>query len=149
MVWSRRWILNKLFKRFLKINNIKCIQHTMKESLLFLRDLLEIWRTRFLSTWQLFQRMFSFMCQTILLINTITQFIEALKWNYLTLHLILMLNKTKILMKKDLDSKLVIVSKFQNTNIFLLKDTLKTGRKKFLLLVKLKIQFLWHTWLMT
>ena len=33
---------NKPLKRFLKINNIKCIQHTMKENLLFLRDLLEI-----------------------------------------------------------------------------------------------------------
>ena len=31
---------------------------------------------------------------------------------------------------------------FQNTKTFLLKDTLKIGRKKFLLLVKLKIQFL-------
>ena len=33
---------NKLFKRFLKINNIKCIQHTMKGNLFLLRDLLEI-----------------------------------------------------------------------------------------------------------
>ena len=30
---------------------------------------------------------------------------------------------------------------FQNTKTFLLKDTLKIGQKKFLLLVKLKIQF--------
>ena len=30
---------------------------------------------------------------------------------------------------------------FQNTKTFLLKDTLQIGQKKFLLLVKLKIQF--------
>ena len=34
---------------------------------------------------------------------------------------------------------------FQNTKTFLLKDTLKTGQKKFLLLVKLKTQFRGHT----
>ena len=49
---------------------------------------------------------------------------------------------TKILMKKGLNSKLVIESKFQNTKTFLLKDTPKIDWKKFLLLVKLKIQFL-------
>ena len=31
---------NNLFKRFLKINHMKCIQHTMKESLLLLKHLL-------------------------------------------------------------------------------------------------------------
>ena len=31
---------------------------------------------------------------------------------------------------------------FQNTKTFLLKDTLQIGQKKFLLLVKLKVQFL-------
>ena len=44
--------------------------------------------------------------------------------------------------KKILNSKLVIMLEFQNTKTFLLKDTLKIGQKKFLLLVKLKIQFL-------
>ena len=39
-------------------------------------------------------------------------------------------------------SKLVIMLRFQNTKTFLLKDTLKIGQKKFLLLAKLKIQFL-------
>ena len=37
--------------------------------------------------------------------------------------------------------KFVIVSEYQNTKTFLLKDILKIGQKKFLLLVKLKIQF--------
>ena len=33
---------------------------------------------------------------------------------------------------------------FQNTKAFLLKDILQIGRKKFLLLVKVKIQFRGH-----
>ena len=47
--------------------------------------------------------------------------------------------------KKIRNLKLVIMFEFQNTKIFLLKDTLKIGRKKFSLLVKLKIQFRGHT----
>ena len=50
-------------------------------------------------------------------------------------------NTMKILMKKILNSKLVIMLEFQNTKTFLLKDILKIGQKKFLLLVKLKVQF--------
>ena len=50
-----------------------------------------------------------------------------------------------ILMKKILNLKLVIMLGFQNTKKFLLKDTLKIGQKKFLLLVKLKTQFRRHT----
>ena len=42
--------------------------------------------------------------------------------------------------KVPLNSKLVIMSGFQNTKMLLLKDTLKIGQK-FLLLVKLKTQF--------
>ena len=40
-------------------------------------------------------------------------------------------------------------SKFQNTKSFLLKYTLKIGQKKFLLLAKLRIQFLGLTLLVT
>ena len=83
----------------------------------------------------------------ILLINTIKQFIELLKWNQLTLYLILWLNTMKILPKKILNSKLVIMSEFQNIKRFLLKDTLQIRQRKFLLSVKLKIQFHGHTWL--
>ena len=62
----------------------------------------------------------------------------------MTLHLTLMLNTMKILMKKILNLQLVIMLGFKNTKTFLLKDTLKIGRK-FLLLVKLKTQFRGHT----
>ena len=74
---------------------------------------------------------------------------SPLKWNWLTLRLIFMLNTMKILMKKILISKLVIMLEFKNTKTFLLKDTLKIGQKKIFLLAKLKIQFRWHTWLVT
>ena len=43
--------------------------------------------------------------------------------------------------EKDPNIKLVIVSEYQNTKTFLLKDILKIRLKKFLLLLKLKIQF--------
>ena len=94
-------------------------------------------KTRFLSTWQLFQRIFILMCWMILLINTITQFTKQLKWNPLSLHLIIMLNS----MKKILNLKLMIGSKYQNTKIFLLKYILKISQKKNLSLAKLKMQF--------
>ena len=44
--------------------------------------------------------------------------------------------------KKILNLKLVTMLEFQNTKTFLLKDILQIGQKKFLLLIKLKIQFL-------
>ena len=44
--------------------------------------------------------------------------------------------------KKILNLKLVAMLEFQNIKIFLLKDILQIGQKKFLLLIKLKIQFL-------
>ena len=40
-----------------------------------------------------------------------------------------------------LNLKLLILSEYQNTTTFLLKDILKTGLETFLLLAKLKIQF--------
>ena len=45
-------------------------------------------------------------------------------------------------MKKILNLTLVIVSEYQNTKTFLLKDARKIGLRKFLLLAKLRIQFL-------
>ena len=37
---------NKLFKRFLKIITLKCIQNTIMENLLLLKDLLEPWKNK-------------------------------------------------------------------------------------------------------
>ena len=78
-------------------------------------------------------------------LDDITLFIELLKRNLLTLRMIIMLNTMKILIKMILNLKLVTMLEFQNIKTFLLKDTLQIGQKKFLLLVKLKIQFLGHT----
>ena len=44
--------------------------------------------------------------------------------------------------KKILNLKLVAMLKFQNIKTFLLKDILQIGQKKFLLLIKLKMQLL-------
>ena len=78
-------------------------------------------------------------------LDDITLFIELLKRNLLTLRMIIMLNTMKILIKMILNLKLVTMLEFQNIKTFLLKDMLQIGQKKFLLLVKLKIQFLGHT----
>ena len=61
------------------------------------------------------------------------------------LRVILMSNTMKIQIKKTVNLKLVIMSEFQNRKTFLRKDIIQIGQKKFLLLVKLKIQFLGHT----
>ena len=44
--------------------------------------------------------------------------------------------------KKILNLKLLTMLEFQNIKTFLLKNILQIGQKKFLLLIKLKIQFL-------
>ena len=61
---------------------------------------------------------------------------KTIKMKPIALQMILMLNTMKIL-----NLKLVTMLEFQNIKTFLLKDTLQIGQKKFLLLVKLKMQF--------
>ena len=67
---------------------------------------------------------------------------SAIRMNRLMLQMILMLNTIKIKIKKILNLKLAIMLEFQNTKISFLKDTLQIDQEDFLLLVKLKIQFL-------
>ena len=52
---------NNSFKRFLKINNIE-MYSTYNEGKSVVANILEIWKTKFLSTWQLFQKMFILIC---------------------------------------------------------------------------------------
>ena len=85
------------------------------------------------------------MCKMKLLINAITLFTGLLKENLLKLRPILMLNIMKILIKEILNLKLMTMSEFQNIKTFLLTEIPQIRQKKFLLLVKLKIQFLGHT----
>ena len=67
---------------------------------------------------------------------------KTIKMKPLTLRVIVMLNTMKIKMKKILNLNLVTMLEFQNIKTFLLKDILQIGQKKFLLLIKLKTQFL-------
>ena len=66
---------------------------------------------------------------------------KPLKLNLQILNLIPILNTMLILMIIIINLTLVIMQEFQNIKTFLLKDMLQIGQKKFLLLVKLKIQF--------
>ena len=72
---------NNIFKRFLKVNNIE-MYSTYNEGKSvaagrFIRSLKK--KKTFKHMTAVFFFVFFLMCQTILLINTITQFIEALK----------------------------------------------------------------------
>ena len=55
--------------------------------------------------------------------------------------IILLLNTMKNQIKKPLNLRLVVMKEFLSTEISLLKDMILIGQKKFLLLVKLIIQF--------
>ena len=59
-----------------------------------------------------------------------------------TLQMIVMLNTMNTQIKEILNLKLVTMLEFQNIITFLLKGMLQIGQKKFLMLVKLKLQFL-------
>ena len=58
------------------------------------------------------------------------------------LQMIILLNTIKIQINEILILKSVIMLEFLSTKIFLLTDILIIGQKKFLLFIKLKIQFL-------
>ena len=64
------------------------------------------------------------------------------KVHKIIMQMILLLNTMKNQIKKILNLKLVIMLEFLSTKIFLLKDMFLIGQKKFLLLMRLKIQFL-------
>ena len=120
---------------------LKCIQHTLKENLLLLKDLLERGRARFLSTRLLFQRMFILILLDDIVNKYNSTVHKTIKMKPFEVTSDFYVNTIKIQMKKILIAKLVIMSKFQNTKTFLLKDTLQIGYNMFLLLAKLKIQF--------
>ena len=53
---------NKLFKRFLKINNIEMYSINNERKSVVAERFIWTLKTRFLSTWQLSQKMFILMC---------------------------------------------------------------------------------------
>ena len=131
---------NNSFKNLLKINNIEMYSTCNERKSVVAEGFIRTLKNKmFKHMTAILMNFFFLMCQMILLINTITQFIEPLKRNPLTSQLLLMLNTMKIQVKKFLNSKLVIMLEFQKIKTFLLKDTIRIGQKKFLLVVKLKI----------
>ena len=76
----------------------------------------------------------------ILLINTITVH-RTIKMKPIDVRSDSYAEYNEDLTKNILNLKLVTMLEFQNTKTFLLKNRLQIGRKKVLLLVKLKIQF--------
>ena len=115
---------NNTFKDFFKINNIE-MHSTYNEGKFVITE-------RFIRT----------------LKNKIFEHMTAIPKNvYFDVldDMILMLNTMKIQIKKILNLKVVTMLEFQNIKTFLLKDILQIGQKEFLLLVKLKIQFVGHT----
>ena len=64
----RKWVdqigelYNKLFKRFLKTNNIERYSTYNEGKSVLAERFIRALKTRFLSTWQLFQRMFILIC---------------------------------------------------------------------------------------
>ena len=107
--------------------------------MLLLRDLLGPWKTRFLSTWQLFQKNVYF--------DVIDDIVN--KYNK-TVHRSIKMKPIDVTSDSsaEYNEDSNVTKAFLNTEAFLLKDTLKIGQKKFLF-AKLKIQFRGHTWLET
>ena len=67
---------------------------------------------------------------------------RTIKMKPMKLRMIFMLNTMSIQIKKIPNLKLATMLEFQNIKTFLLKDILQIDQKKFLLSIKLKIQFL-------
>ena len=133
---------NNSFKDFLKINTIETYSTYNEGKSVVGERFIRTLRNKIFKHMTAISKNFILMCQMILLINTITLFIELLKRNLLKLWVILMPNAMKILIKKILNSKLETMLEVQNIKTFLLKYKFQIGQKKFLLLIKLNIQFL-------
>ena len=134
---------HKLFKRFLKINNIEtystCNERKSVVAMRFIRTL----KNNICKNMTAISKNVYF----DVLDNIVNKYNKTvhktIKMKSIEVTLILMLNTLKILMKKILNLKLVIMSEYQNTKTFLLNDTLKIGPKTFLSLPKLKALFQW------
>ena len=120
---------NKIFKTFLTINNIKMFS-TYNEGKSVVAE-------KFIRTLKIFY--FDVIDDTVNKYNNIVHITIKMKPIDVISNSYAEHNEDSN--KKILNSKLVIMLEFQNTKTFFLRDTLKIGQKKLLLLVKLKIQF--------
>ena len=89
---------NNSFKDFLKINNIEMYSTYNEGKSVVAERFIRTLKNKIFKHMTAVSKNVYFEVLTILLINTITQFIELLKWNQSTPHLIIMLNTMKILM---------------------------------------------------
>ena len=96
----------------------------MKENLLPLKDFLERWKTRFLSTWQLFQKniYFDVLDDIVNKYNNIVHRTIKMKPIDITYDSYAEYNGDSNVTKLRLNSKLVIMLAFQNAKTFLLKE---------------------------
>ena len=103
---------------------MKYIQHTTKGNLLPLKDFLERWKARFLSTWQLFQKniYFDVLDDIVNKYNNIVHRTIKMKPIDITYDSYAEYNGDSNVTKLRLNSKLVIMLAFQNTKSFLLKE---------------------------
>ena len=120
---------NKLFKRFLKIKNIE-MYLTYNEGKLVVAE-------RFIRT--LKNKIFKHM--TAVSKNVyFNVFDDIVNKHNNAVHRTIKIKPINVISDSD-----YIVSEYQNTKTFWLKDTCKIGQKKFLSLAKLKIKFRGHT----
>ena len=103
---------------------MKYIQHTTKGNLLPLKDFLEHWKARFLSTWQLFQKniYFDVLDDIVNKYNNIVHRTIKMKPIDITYDSYAEYNGDSNVTKLRLNSKLVIMLAFQNAKTFLLKE---------------------------
>ena len=133
----------KLFKRFLKINNIETYStYNERKSVVAMRFIRTLKNNICKNMTAISKNAYFDVLDNI--VNKYNKTVhKTIKMKSIEVTLILMLNTLKILMKKILNLKLVIVSEYQNTKTFLLNDTLRIGQKTFLSLPKLKTLFPW------
>ena len=129
---------NKLFKRFLKINNIE-IYSTYNEgkSVVVERFIRTLKNKIFKHTTVISENVYFDVLDD--LVNKYNNTVHrTIKMKPIVITSDLMMNTIKILMKPNINLELAIIPGYWNTKTFLLNDTSKIDMKKFLLLAKLE-----------
>ena len=133
---------NKLFKRFLKINSIEMYSTYNEGKSVIAERFIRTLKNKIFKHMAAVSRNVYFDVLDIIVDKYNNTVYRSIKMKPMDVTSDFYAEYNEMLMKKILNSKLVIILGFQNTKTFLLKDTLKIGQKKFLLLVKLRILFL-------
>ena len=123
---------NKLFKRFLKLNNIEMYSTYNKGKSIDAETFIRALKNKIFK----YMTAVSKYVYSDMLDDVVNRYNNAVHSS-----VFLMMNAIKILMKPSPNSKLVMMLGFQNTKKFFPRDTRKICQKKFLLLLKLKYSF--------